>query len=428
MKKRPALPLSVLLLPCILLSGCGSGGSGDFAGGPAADSAMNFSERAESAAKLDARLARQSNELGLRLFSKLRELGDEAGNLTISPYSISAALALAYNGSGGETAEELGQLLGYAPGELEQLNAGSKALLPLLNDAGPGIQLELANSVWADQGIRLRKEYLKAVKTSYGAEVRTTNLSAEKSVTVTEVNRWVEDQTAGKIDRMLEQPPGGNTVALLVNALYFKGAWQEKFPVERSEPAQFHTGNNTPAEVMMMKQTGNFAYAETEDWQAVRLPYGEGQMEMLVILPSEGSSADEVLQGGLPAGEQFAERFGTVGLPRFTAEYGVDLKEAVQALGMKTPFDPATADFPALTDVDTPIFIGSIIHKTFIEVNEAGTEAAASTLAAMDGGAAPTADLPFELTADRPFIFIIEDTQTGLWLFLGSIGKPLQAE
>lgn len=426
MKKRPALPFCVLLFLCILLAGCSSGWSGDFTGGSAADSAMNFSERAALAVKLDARLARQSNELGLRLLGKLREQNGGEGNLTVSPYSISAALALAYNGSSGETAAELGGLLGYAPGELEQLNAGNKALLPLMNNAGPGVQLELAHSVWAENGIKLNKKYLEAAKTSYGAQVRTTDLSAEKSVT--EVNQWVEDHTADKIDRMLEQPPGGNTVALLVNALYFKGAWQEKFPVERSEPADFHTGNNTTAEVMMMKQTSTFAYAENEDWQAVRLPYGEGQMEMLIILPSEGSSVDEVLQGGLPAGDPFAERFGTVGLPRFTAEYGVDLKEAVQALGVKTPFDPATADFTALADVDTPIFIGSIIHKTFIEVNESGTEAAASTLVAMDGGAAPTADLPFELTADRPFVFIIKDTQTGLWLFLGSIGEPLPAE
>ncbi|OMF91219.1 serpin family protein [Paenibacillus sp. FSL R7-0273] len=426
MKKRTVLHLCILLLPCVLLAGCGSGSSGDVAGDSAASSKMNYSERAASAAKLDARLARQSNELGLRLLSKLREQGRAEGNLTISPYSISAALALAYNGSSGETAAELGGLLGYAPGELEQLNAGNKALLPLLNNAGPGIQLELANSVWVENGIRLHKHYLKAAETSYGAQVRTTDLSAEK--TVVKVNQWVADHTAGKIDRMLEQPPGGNTVALLVNALYFKGAWQEKFPVERSEPAEFHSGNNTPAEVMMMKQTGNFAYAETKDWQAVRLPYGEGQMEMLVILPSEDWSVDEVLQGGLPAGDQFAERFGTVGLPRFTAEYGADLKEAVQALGVKIPFDPAQADFSALADVDMPIFIGSIIHKTYIEVNEAGTEAAASTLVAMDAGAAPTADLPFELTADRPFIFIIEDRQTGLWLFLGTIGKPLPAE
>ncbi|WP_342566507.1 serpin family protein [Paenibacillus sp. FSL R7-0345] len=382
-----------------------------------------FNERAEVAAKLDARLARQSNELGLRLLGKLREQGRAEGNLTISPYSISAALALAYNGSSGETAAELGGLLGYAPGELEQLNAGNKALLPLLNDAGPGIRLELANSVWVENGIKLRKNYLKAAETSYEAQVRTTDLSAEK--TVAKVNQWVAEHTAGKIDRMLEQPPGGNTVALLVNALYFKGAWQEKFPIERSEPAAFYTGNDTTAEVMMMKQTGNFSYAETEYWQGVRLPYGEGQMDMLVILPSEQSSVDQVLQDGLPAADPFSERFGTVGLPRFTAEYGADVKEAVQALGVKIPFDPAQADFSALADTDMPIFIGSIIHKTYIEVNETGTEAAASTLVAMDAGAAPAADLPFELTADRPFIFIIEDRQTGVWLFLGTISNPL---
>ncbi len=391
---------------------------------------MSFSERADAAKKLDPRLARQSNELGLKLFSQLRGHSGGGGNLTISPYSISAALALAYNGSKGETAEELGKLLGYAPDELAQLNTSEGGLLPLLNDAGPGIQLELANSVWANQNIPLRKGYLKASEDYYDAQIRTADLAGEKSVT--EINEWVSDHTAGKINKMLEQPPGAQSVAVLVNALYFKGGWKKVFPEENTHPGEFYPTASPAVEVPLMKQSGHFLYAEDEDWQAVRLPYGEGQMHMIVILPAKDSSLDSVIdhlaKEGLPSDDQFSGKQGSLSLPRFTASYGTDLKEAVQALGVKLAFDPGKGDFSALADTGTPIFISSIIHKTYIEVNESGTEAAASTLVGMDAGAAAPAEEPFEMIVNRPFIYIIEDIQTGVWLFMGAIENPLLAE
>lgn len=414
--------IMLLLSALLLLTSCSSAGSAD-----TASSAMSYKERAEAAGKLDSRLARQSNELGLRLFSQLRAQDGGGGNLTISPYSISAALALAYNGSKGDTAAELGKLLGYAPGELKKLNAAQAALLPLLNDVGSGIELEMASSVWTDQGLPLRKDYLNRSKTYYDAEIKTTDLNAEKSVT--KINQWASDHTAGKIDRMIEQPPGPQAVAVLLNALYFKGEWTEKFPLELSKPADFHVDKDISVQVLLMKQSGLFAYAENEEWQAIRLPYGEGQMDMMVILPAEQSSLEQVLdqlsQMGLPAEEQFTERGGAISLPRFTASYGTELKEAVQALGVQLAFDPNKGNFSALADTGTSIFISSIIHKTYINVNESGTEAAASTAVKMLAGGAASAEVPFEMTVNRPFLFIIEDRQTGVWLFMGAIENPL---
>ncbi|WP_054941910.1 serpin family protein [Paenibacillus ihuae] len=408
-----------ILLSALLLTSCSSAGS-----------SMSFSERAAAAKKLDSRLAQQSNELGLKLFGQLREQSGGGGNLTISPYSISAALALAYNGSKGETAEELGKLLGYAPDELDKLNTGEGALLPLLNDAGPGIQLELANSVWANQGIPLRKGYKKVSEDYYDAQIRTVDLAGEKSVN--EINEWVSEHTAGKIGKMLEQPPGAQSVAVLVNALYFKGGWKKVFPEGNTHPGEFYPAASPAVEVPLTKQFGHFLYAEDKDWQAVRLPYGEGQMHMIVILPAKDSSLNEVIdhleKEGLPSDDQFSGRQGSLTLPRFTASYGTDLKEAVQALGVKLAFDPDKGDFSALADTGTPIFISNIIHKTYIEVNESGTEAAASTLIGMDAGAAPPVEAPFEMTVNRPFIYIIEDIQTGVWLFMGAIENPLLAE
>ncbi|QSF44036.1 serpin family protein [Paenibacillus tianjinensis] len=408
-----------LLLSLLLLTSCSSAGS-----------SMSFSERADAAKKLNSRLARQSNELGLKLFSQLREQSGGGRNLTISPYSISAALALAYNGSKGETAEELGKLLGYAPDELDQLNTSEGALLPLLNDAGPGIQLELANSVWANQDIPLRKGYLKASEDYYDAQIRTADLAGEKSVK--EINEWVSDHTSGKIDRMLEQPPGAQSVAVLVNALYFKGGWKKVFLEGNTHPDDFYPASGPAVEVPLMNQAGHFLYAEDKDWQAVRLPYGEGQMHMIVILPAKDSSLNTLLnhlaKDGLPSDDQFSGKQGSLSLPRFTASYGTDLKEAVQALGVKLAFDPRKGDFSALADTGTPIFISSIIHKTYIDVNESGTEAAASTLVGMLAGAASPAEAPFEMIVNRPFIYIIEDIQTGVWLFMGAIENPLLTE
>ncbi|WP_060860778.1 serpin family protein [Paenibacillus riograndensis] len=386
---------------------------------------MSYSERQAAASKLDLRLAQQSNLLGLKLFSQLRD--KSGGNLTISPYSIATALALAYNGSAGETAEELGQLLGYAPGELQKLNASHQALLPVMQDAGPGIELKLANSVWGTSRLPLREDYLKTGKAYYKAEIRTTDLAAPRSVT--EINGWVSKHTEHTIKEMLDQPPGPDAVAVLVNALYFKGGWKDAFPEENTRQAEFHLPADETVQVPMMSRTGYFPYAAHEDWEAIRIPYGDEQMDMLVILPSERSSLEDLetrlAEGGIPAEEDFENRQGTVGLPRFTANYGTDLKDAVQALGVKQAFDPAKGDFSKLADTPDPIYISRIIHKTYVDVNEKGTEASASTLVEMLAGAAPSVKLPFQMTVDRPFLFVIEDRQTGVWLFLGAIENPL---
>ncbi|WP_440837604.1 serpin family protein [Paenibacillus sp. 22594] len=409
--------IPVLLLAFLLLAGCSQ-----------REDPMSYAERQASAAKLDFRLAQQSNLLGLKLFSQLRDKSD--GNLTISPYSIATALALAYNGSAGETAEELGRLLGYAPGERKQLNASHQELMRLMQNAGPGVELKLANSVWGTTGIPLRKEYLATSEAYYDAEIRKVDLAAQRSVS--EINGWVSKHTEHKITQMLDKPPGPQAVAVLVNALYFKGGWKEAFPEEDTRQADFQLSTNETVQVPMMRQKGYFSYSEHEDWQAIRIPYGDKQMDMLVILPSVHSSL-EMLEarfeaGGFSAEEDFVMNQGTIGLPRFKVNFGTDLKAAVQALGVKLAFDPDKGDFSKLADSSDPIYISNIIHKTYIDVNEKGTEASASTLVEMDAGAAPSPGLPFQMTVNRPFLFVIEDRQTGVWLFIGAVENPLLSD
>ncbi|AIQ60410.1 serpin family protein [Paenibacillus borealis] len=410
--------ISVLLLAVLLLAGCSEGGS-----------PMSYSERQAAAAGLDSGLAERSNRLGAKLFGQLWKQG--GGNLSVSPYSVAAALALAYNGSAGETAEELGTLLGYAPEERQKLNAAHQALLQLLTDGGPGVQLKIANSVWGMKGLPLRKDYLKTGKDFYNAEIKTTDLTARKSVT--QINDWVSEHTEHRINEMLTEPPGQRAVAVLVNALYFKGGWSDIFPEEATEPADFYPPDGTAVQAVMMKRSGYFQYAENEDWQAVKLPYGEGQMEMLVVLPGEDSSlqelADQLAAGKLPLlDDGFASTQGTLRLPRFTASYGTELADALQALGVKRAFDPDLGDFSLLADLGLPVYFSKVIHKTYIDVNERGTEAAASTVIEMLAGSAPPADTPFEMTVNRPFLFMIRDVQTRVVLFLGAIENPLNTD
>lgn len=412
--------VSVLLAAALLMTSCSQAGSNH--------STMSYSERKSAASKLNQRLAEQNNRLGLKLFNRLWESGE--GNVTISPYSIYTALALAYNGSKGETAAELGELLGYNPDELKQLNTDQKKLLRLIEQPGTGIQLEVANSVWGKKELPLRKAYIKTSENYYGAEIRTTDFTSAQSVT--DINTWISEHTGQTIKNMLNEPPGAQAIAVLVNALYFKGKWKDVFMENWTYLDDFHPTADTVVKVPLMNQGGLFQYAENKEWQVIRLPYGEGQADMVVILPVETSSLEKVMtqmaENGLPGKDLFEERLGTVSLPRFKANYGADLVQDLQALGVKLAFDAGKGDFSALAETAGPISISRILHKTYLDVNEWGTEAAATTVIAMVGGGAVPTEIPFEMKVNRPFLFVIEDTQTGVWLFLGAIENPMLAE
>lgn len=324
----------------------------------------------------------------------------------------------------------MGNLLGYDPDEVKLLNKDHQALMHLMEQTGTGIHLETANSVWSKEGLPLRKDYLKTSRNYYGAEILTTDFASEQSVA--DINTWISEHTGHTIKNMLNAPPGAQAIAILVNALYFKGQWRDVFMEHRTSLDDFHTAANTVVEVPLMRRDGMFRYAENEEWQAIRLPYGEGQADMVVILPAETSSLAKVMaqvaENGLPDEGEFVERWGELGLPRFKAGYGTDLVKELQTLGVKLAFDPGKGDFSALADVAGPISISQIIHRTYMDVNEWGTEAAASTVVAMGGGGAVSTEPSFEMTVNRPFIYVIEDRQTGVWLFLGAIENPVRAE
>lgn len=376
-------------------------------------------ERAAVLDKLDKKIVEAQNAFGLRLHQKISKQGT-GDNVIISPYSLSAALALAYNGSAGDTAKEIERVLGWSDMGLAQVNDANGQLKSLLEHGG-GVTLNIANSVWIQNQFVIKESYLNVVKDRYDAEIKMTDLSHDDSVK--EINSWVDQKTNGKITELYKDPPF--TKAVLINAVYFNGGWMDEFDPQRTKEENFTLADGTVKRVPMMKQERGFSYKESDKWQAVRLPYGDGRMHMLVVVPSKESSLNELHKELWkdPSIWQDEYSFETVKLelPRFKAELSAELTDVLKAAGIRKAFDPETADFSAMAE--SPLYIGRVQHKVVVDVKEKGTEAAAVTSIDMPTGAAPLQN-PIKMIADRPFFFAIEDRDTETWLFMGSVTNP----
>lgn len=381
-------------------------------------------ERKDILGKLDPNIVKAENAFGLRIHQELSRLGPEE-NVIISPYSLSSGLALAYNGSVGETAKQMESVLGWSGMDRSTINEANKGLRMLM-ELGDGVTLNIANSIWMMNGFVMEESYLNGVKDAYGAEVKMTDLNREDSVK--EMNGWVDQKTNGMIKSIYTDPPGGK--AILMNAVYLNGGWMGEFDPEQTEEKNFNLADGSMKKIPMMKQEGEFGYKESDTWQAVRLPYGDGRMHMLVIVPSIESSLDELQEElwknpkAWQDGYEF-KRTVKLELPRFKAELPLELSEklvdVLKGLGMTYAFDDKKAEFSDMAEES--LYIESIGHKVVVDVNEKGTEAAAVTAIVVDAGAVEPQE-PINMSVDRPFFFAIEDRDTGAWLFMGSIKNP----
>lgn len=384
---------------------------------------ISFQKRAEAAEQLDPKIAQAQNNFGLKLHQQL-VLEKPNQNLFISPTSVSLALSMAYNGSSGETSQAMAKALGWDGMTMEQINQGNQTMNSLLERAGSGIQLSIANSIWTRKGNKFKDSFLKVNKDYYDAEVSELDFNSPKSVDT--INKWVKKHTNNKIPTILDKPFDSQDKMAIVNAIYFQGGWKDEFSPSATKDEPFHYVDGSSKNVPMMSRTGSYEYLKEADYQAIRLPYGEGQMDMLVVLPSEASSLSKLHESLWrdPSRLQkpFRSSIGEIKLPRFKLEYGSPLVPALTKLGMQIAFDSTRADFSKMASQQ--LFIGNVVHKTFLEVNEKGTEAAAATAIMMTGTSAPEPTTPFQMVVDRPFFIAIEDRQTGAWLFTGSIYTP----
>ncbi|HBU81444.1 MAG TPA: serpin family protein [Paenibacillus sp.] len=392
------------------------------------DQELSESERNAALKEIEPERIQAMNTMGLHILQQMsaKEKGD-GNNLLISPYSISAAIGMAYNGSVGETRQEMAEVMGWSGLEMERVNASQAALQQLLTHPGNGIEIGIANSMWMKDGIPVEETYKTTIQQTYEAELRT--LNGQPTQAKEEINQWVKQHTEGMIPNLMQEPPEKEALMILVNAIAFDGNWMDELDPEYTTDDEFKLANGKEMSVRMMHQKKQFQYSENKDWQAVRLPYGDGQMHLLIVLPQEGRTLDEVQQQlldapkRLDAGSEY--RLVELSLPRFRAEYGVNLRETLQQMGMEMAFDPYAANFTEMISPGPNLqaYIGQIQHRAVMEVNEQGTVAAAATMVGMEAGSAPPTD-PVKMNVNRPFMVAVVDEATDAWVFAGSIYNP----
>ena len=359
-------------------------------------------------------------------FKLLKQLAKEqpGTNIFISPYGASTVLQMACNGARGQTKTEMQRVLGTTDLVPEALNAAIKDCDQAITGQGTNVVFATANAIWCQKGTKIKPAFASCCQQYFGATVDSLDFGDPRSVGV--INAWVSEKTHGKINGFADGLIDPPIDLFLADAVYFKGRWAVPFDAKRTKDRPFHLRTGRPKQVPMMEQTQAFAYRQESGYQAVWLLYQGWDIAMYVFLPDANSSPEKLIgsmSGGTWQGVTepgFTWRKGTVVLPRFKLEYSVELNQSLRALGMRAAFD--NADFSGIADVRT--FISAVRHRTFVEVNEEGTEGAAAMGIPHTHGVEMNPPEPFQMIVDRPFFFLIEDQQTGTILFMGVVHDP----
>jgi serpin B len=366
-------------------------------------------------------LARAHNAFGFKLLKTL-EQAEGNRNVFISPSSVAIALSMVYNGARGETKEAMEKALDLQGLDIAQVNQQSLELINLLKNPDPKVQLSVANSVWARQGVNFRQEFLKTVVTFYQAQATALDFRAAGAANT--INAWVNEKTRGKIPTIVQPPISPDMVLYLINAVYFKGSWSTEFDKKLTESRPFTPAGGPPEKRPLMKQHAWLPYLETEDFQSVSLPYGKNhRLSMYVFLPKKDL---KTLLGKLDGDSwelwmrKYSNTEGTILLPRFKMEYEKELRSTLTQLGMGVAFQ----DDADLGGIGPRLAISEVKHKTYVDVNEEGTEAAAVTSVGVRATAVYIPPRIFYMEVNRPFLFAIRDSQSGEVLFLGVVQKP----
>jgi serine protease inhibitor len=393
---------------------------------PSSDNdAMEDQNKKTASDNVDSRLVSANTRFGFKLFSEVAKQ-DAGKNVFISPASVGLALAMTYNGAVGETKQGMERALEVQGMNHAELNRAYAELKATLENPDPKVQLTIANSLWAKKGIAFNPDFIQRNKQFYGADV--TALDFGDPTAPATINAWVAHNTKGKIDKIVDRIDA-QSILFLINAIYFKGAWAVEFDKAKTKEDPFTTAGGKQKPHPMMHQSGKYSYYEGRDFQAVSLPYGAGRVSMYIFLPAKGVGLDS-FQKSLTAANwdgwmrQFAVTEGEVVLPRFKVEYEVALNEVLKTMGMGIAFDPDRADFSGIVQSSEKVFISRVKHKTFAEINEEGTEAAAVTSVEMRTTSAMRPQKTFRMVVDHPFFCAIRDNKTGTLLFMGSIIDP----
>lgn len=359
------------------------------------------------------------NALGFSLIDSLPS--DE--NVFVSPVSLYMALSMLYNGAAGETKEEIAEVLGMAEISTDDLSSANASLISILEKTDSEIDVSIANSIWMNDTYNFNQEFINRSQDYFLAEVEEIDVS--KGSSFKKVNQWVSDATNNLITEIIEEQPDEDLVAMLINALYFKGAWSNEFDEENTTDEDFYLNDETVDSVQMMQQIEHFEYMENDTFQAVKLPYGIGEMSMNVFLPKKDTKEEEMLIDISTLGADFQQKSVDLRLPKFELGYEIVLNDLLIDLGMPKAFIGDEADFSQMIEQTGPLFIDIVKQKTFIEVDEVGTETAAVTsIAVKMESSILVKDDPIVMEVNRPFVFTIIDNETDAILFIGSIVHP----
>ena len=367
-------------------------------------------------------LAARFNDFGFNLVQGLET--SEKRNLLISPASVEIALGMAYAGATGETADAISHTLGFNSGSREAALQDLAVFQRTLEEPEQGATLKVANAIWIDESIRLNDKFSTDLANTF--KTKLASLRFTDPATIAQINKWVSDATEGKISRLLEKPP--SPPMFLANAVYFRASWGSPFPKQSTIEQPFYLADGSTSKVRMMRQSGSFRYAKAPGYQVVALPYVGNRFAMYCFLPDR--DVDDLLTSTLTksswstlSGALRLTR-GSIALPKFTIEYGENLDQTLSKLGMGIAFDPQKAQFTRMIDGSGRLFIGAVFHKTFLQVDEEGSTAAATTSVQMGATAIIRPTPEFNLAFDRPFLAAIADEKSGAILFLGIIGDP----
>ncbi len=368
------------------------------------------------------------NAFGLELLREVNAELDEGKNLMISPLSVSLALAMVYNGADGDTKTQMETILHKAGLTSEQINQAYKTLVAALGSHDPKVELSIANAIFYRDDFTVKPDFISTNQNDYDAEVEALNFNNEDA-TLSRVNGWVQDKTRDKIESIIDKV-SVNDVMYLINAIYFNGKWTYQFKKGDTSNRPFYTedGGELQVPTMMLEPT-TLHYTSTSSFELLELPYGSEKYSMLLFLPKADHSTNEVIDNLTPSAldgwlENMKKSNLKVYLPKFEFEYDNSLVDNLQALGMTDAFTPGLSDFSGIAD-RSDLYISEVKHKTFVKVDEEGTEAAAVTGVTI-GFTSIGADPVFRV--DRPFVFAIREKDTNAFLFLGKVINPLLHE
>ena len=405
-----------------LLAACGRGSAG-----LAESSRAREKNPSVNQADIDS-LVDGNNAFGLDLYQSLR---DRDENLILSPFSISLALAMTYSGAKGETEAQMADVLNF--GAQDQTHPAFNALDLALEDTSivldkeqEPMQLDIANSVFAEQTFTFLPDFLDTLSVNYGAGIRLMDFANNPNPSRKEINQWVSDETKDKINDLLpENSITTDTKMVLVNAIYFKADWLSPFDANDTYDGTFKLLDGSEVTVPMMRQRLGIPYFVGDGYAAAELPYAGDSAVMTLLVPDEGRFKEVESQLNSAMFDQMLSNLTpadvTLQMPKFEYESSFMLSDTLANMGMPNAFDSDLADFSGMTDQQA-LYIGNVIHKAFVAVDEEGTEAAAATAVIME---AATAMMPDNtLVIDRPFIYFIRDVESGQVLFIGRVLNP----